>query len=215
MKHLNLSGKRRHETGRGSARKQRKKGWIPGIIYGDSGNLPISFAVKDLHAILHSVSGGAAIVSIAVDGETERSAIMAEYQRDPLSGALLHVDFHEISHTKKMLLHIPIRITGLAECVGVREDGGVFECMTHSVAVRCIAKDMPSECVVDVSSLRLGHAIHVKDLPPMERVEYADPSDQVIASCAAVTEEAESEEAEESSEAATAATTDVPAGKSG
>ncbi|MDR1437677.1 MAG: 50S ribosomal protein L25 [Puniceicoccales bacterium] len=201
MKQLALVAKKRCLTGSGDARRRRKEGWIPGIIYGDSGSLPILFGAKDLRVALKQMSGSAAIVSIAIDGYESRSAILAEFQKNPLTDEILHVDFHEVSLTKKMLVHIPIRLTGVNECIGAREEGGVFECVTHTLSIRCVARDMPSEYVVDVSGLRLGQTIHIKDLEKLDRVEFVDPADQVIAACIEATEEdAGKEEGEEASE---------------
>jgi large subunit ribosomal protein L25 len=184
MRQITLAAKNRTDLGRGQVRRMRKSGEIPGVVYGESGSLPLSFCAKELRSALHQISGNAALVSLTIAGESDiRPSILAESQRNPLTDEILHVDFHEISMHRKMTAHIPVHLDGVDECIGVREESGVFEFHTHEIAVRCLPQNLPSECAISVAELHVKHAIHVKDLPSMDGVEFVDAPDLVIAAC--------------------------------
>jgi large subunit ribosomal protein L25 len=183
MEGVRLAAKLRKETGRGAVRRARKAGQVPGVVYGESGSWPIYLKDSELRSVLKGILGSAAIVHLVLDGEREVPSVVADYQRHPLNDGLLHVDFHEVAMRKKMHAHVPVRILGLEECVGVKLEAGVFEFLSHSLEVRCLPKDLPAECAVDVSGLHVGQIIHVRDLPALDGVEFLGSPDQVIASC--------------------------------
>jgi large subunit ribosomal protein L25 len=196
--------KKRAELGRGEVRRMRKSGEVPGVVYGESGNFPLSFATKELRLALHQMAGSAALVSLNISGEDGiRPAILAESQRHPLTGEILHVDFHEISMKRKMTAHVPVRLEGMDECVGIREESGVFEFHTHEITVRCLPQNLPSEYVVNVTDLHVKHAIHIKDLQPVDGVEFMDAPDLVIAACSEMKAAKNSAGTSESAESAT------------
>jgi large subunit ribosomal protein L25 len=184
MKQLTLTAKKRDAIGRGDVRRMRKSGVIPGVVYGESGNLPLAFDGKELRTALRQIAGCAALVSLAIDGGNEsRPAILAESQRNPLTDEILHVDFHEISMKRKMTAHIPVRLEGVDECIGVREESGVFEFLTHNIGIRCLPQNLPSEYVLNVAELHVKHAIHIKDMQAVDDVEFIDALDLVIVAC--------------------------------
>ncbi|MDR2677403.1 MAG: 50S ribosomal protein L25 [Puniceicoccales bacterium] len=213
MKQLTLTARKRAELGRGNARRIRKGGEIPGVIYGESGSLPLSFGTKELRSALHQMAGSAALISLTINGEDGvRSAILVESQKNPLTDEILHVDFHEISMKRKMTAHIPVRLEGIDECIGVREESGVFEFHTHEITVRCLPQNLPSEYALDVTNLHVKHAIHIKDLQPIEGVEFVDALDLVIAACSEMKAAKNSAGTGEAAESATAEPAPAPAG---
>jgi large subunit ribosomal protein L25 len=213
MKQLTLTAGKRAELGRGHARRMRKSGAVPGVVYGESGSLPLSFDAKELRSALHQMAGSAALVSLAISGEDgTRPAILVESQKHPLTDEILHVDFHEISMKRKMTAHIPVRLEGMDECIGVREESGVFEFHTHEISVRCLPQNLPSEYVVNVANLHVKHAIHIKDLRPIADVEFVDASDLVIAACSEMKAAKNAAGSGESSGPAAAEPTPTPAG---
>jgi large subunit ribosomal protein L25 len=200
MEELKLAARRRE--GRGKTGKERRRGFIPGVVYGESGAVPLLFDGQELRATLRRVVGRAAIVTLDLEGEETRPAVVADYQRHPIRDTLLHVDFHEVSLKKKMHAHIPVHAAGVEECVGVKQENGIFEVVTHAVEVRCLPQDLPSTCTVDVSGLRVGQKITVGDLPPLAGVEFVSHAELVIVSCSAAQKEEKGQE-----EAAPAAAT--------
>ncbi|MDR0340072.1 MAG: 50S ribosomal protein L25 [Puniceicoccales bacterium] len=191
MEELELAAEIRKDRQRGGLRRARKAGRIPAVTYGESGNAAIYVHDKELSAVLRRIAGGAAIVTLSMGNEKERFVIIGEVQRDPISDSVLHVDFHEVSMKKKMHAHIPVTLIGQEECVGVKAEGGVLEFLTHGLEVRCSPKELPSGYVLDVSQLQVGQIIHVKDLKPLDGVEFLGSPDLVIAMCAAPKTQAE------------------------
>ena len=91
--------------------------------------------------------------------------LVKDYQRDNLSGQILHVDFYEFERGKALRTRVPIRLTG--NPVGVKE-GGILESQLRELDLECLPKDLPEEIVLDISELGLDKALHVRDLmlPP-------------------------------------------------
>jgi large subunit ribosomal protein L25 len=182
MEKVKLAAKKREEFGRGAVRRARRMGQIPGVVYGESGSHAIYLDDGELRTVLRKIVGAATIVNLSVDGR-EVASLVAAYQRHPIHDGLLHVDFHEISMKKKMHAQVPVRLIGVDECVGVKLEAGVLEFLTHALEVRCLPRDLPAECAVDVAGLHVGQIIHVKDLPSLNGVEFLGSPDLVIASC--------------------------------
>jgi large subunit ribosomal protein L25 len=146
--------------------------------------------------IHHSVSENL-LVDLAVkeDARPKRLALVQEVQHHPLSGKVLHVDFHEIAETEKVTISIPVETAGEAE--GVKTQGGVLEHVLFKIRVRGLAKDIPELVTVDVSHLMIGQAVHLGEIKTPAGVEIiGDKQIPVIAVAAPRTEEEEAAEAE-------------------
>ncbi|MDR2664179.1 MAG: 50S ribosomal protein L25 [Puniceicoccales bacterium] len=180
----------RRDRRRGELRRARKAGRVPAVAYGESGSEALYVDGVELRSVLRRIAGGAAIVTLTIEGKG-RSAVLAEVQRDPIDDSIIHVDFHEVSMKKKMHAHIPVSLAGAEECVGVKADGGVLEFLTHVLEIRCLPNDLPSGYVLDVSQLQVGQIVHVRDLKPIDGVEFLGSPDLVIAICAAPKTQAE------------------------
>ncbi len=203
MKSVPLNAFPRALARRAGAKKLRSEGRIPAVIYGRQNpaqNLEVkSKEMEDL--IHHSVSENL-LVDLAVkdDARPKRLALVQEVQHHPLSGKVLHVDFHEIAENERVTVLVPVETVG--EAVGVKTDGGVLEHVLFSIKARGLAKDLPEVITVDVSHLKIGEAIHLGEIKIPAGVELiGDKQIPVIAVAAPRTEE---EEAAEAAEAATA-----------
>jgi large subunit ribosomal protein L25 len=183
MRKLELTAELRSDRKRGALRRARKAGRVPGVIYGESGSDAIFLDDRQLRNILRQTASGAALITLKC-GQGERLSVVASFQRDPLSDALIHVDLQEVSAQKKMHAHIPVTLTGMEECVGVRLENGVLEFLTHSVEVRCLPNDLPETWTVDVSQMHVDQILHLKDLRTVEAVELLGSPEQVIVICA-------------------------------
>ena len=164
---------------------------MPATIYGRQAkpqNLEVNY--KELSDLLHhSVSENLLVdLSVETDARAKRLALVQDIQHHPLSGKVLHIDFHEVSPDEKVTVHVPLETTG--EAAGVKTGGGVLEHILHKVKVRCLPKDLPDQILVDVSSLEIGKSLHLGDLKAPEGVEIlGDKHISVIAVAAPRAEE--------------------------
>jgi large subunit ribosomal protein L25 len=137
----------------------------------------------------HSASENVLVdLSVETDARAKRLALVQEVQHHPLSGKVLHVDFHEISPEEKVTVQVPVETSG--EAAGVKTGGGVLEHVLFKLKVRCLPKDLPEQIIVDVTSLEIGQSIHLGDIKAPEGVEIlGDKHISVIAVAAPRAEE--------------------------
>lgn len=192
-----LSVTKREGVGRGLARRLRAQGQVPAVIYGRSGNQNLSVAERDFKMLMREVSGGAALIALTHnDGESTLS-IVQDAQRNPLSDRFEHIDFLEVTQGVKMTASIPVHTHG--EPVGVKNEGGILDVVLHELDVECFPKDLPESITLEVGDLKLGEALHVRDIPAIEGIEFLGDPEAVVA---LVAEQAEEEEAPEEEVAA-------------
>ena len=191
-----LSLQRRPVQGTRPVRRIRRQGIVPGVVYG-RGMEPVAVAVnsRELVKLLRSKSGERALMTLRMDDGKpwEKPALVKAIQHDPVDGRILHVDFHAIVLTERLRVKDPVILKG--EPVGVKQDGGILEHFLREVEVECLPTQMPERVESDVSALKIGETIHVRDLiPPPDSTITSDPQG-VIASVQAPREEKPEEEA--------------------
>ena len=181
MERVQLDVELRDETGTGSARRLRKQGLVPGVVYGRSQE-PINLKLDATE--LADVTGGNAIIDLQVDGE-EKTVMVKDVQQDAVTDEYLHVDFHQIALDESIVVEVPISLEGIAE--GVRE-GGVLQQTLREVEVECLPTEIPSDLKLDISELEVGESLHVSDLEASEGVDFATSGDEVVVTVVAPTE---------------------------
>ncbi len=199
---LNVQAELREQFGKNSARRMRRTGRIPAVLYGDHGpSIPIAVDPKKIQQILHSESGQNAIFTLEIRAKAPARVMIREWQADPVHGELLHVDMVRVARDTKLKVKIPIHITG--EAKGVKVQGGVFEFVLREVEVECLPDDIPDHLTVDVSELTIGHNLRVSDLPVGPKVKVLTDAARVVAHVVTLREE-EEKPAAETAEAALA-----------
>src|SRR5436190_11659241 len=199
MKSVALNAFPRALARRAGAKKLRTNGRIPAIIYGRQAkpqNLEIS--AKEMEDLIHHSVSENLLVDLAVkdDSRPKRLALVQEVQHHPLTGKVLHVDFHEVAEDEKVTVSVPVETVG--EAVGVKADGGVLEHVLFKIKARGLPKDLPELITVDVSHLKIGQAIHLGEIQAPPGVELiGDKGIPVIAVAAPRTEEEEAAAAAE------------------
>jgi large subunit ribosomal protein L25 len=181
METFTIEGQIREGRGKGPARRTRRTGMIPATLYGDHKEA-ISLAVnaKQVGRILRSETGHNTIFSVKVTGGREEKAMVKDWQVDPVSGSLLHVDLLRISMDVRMRVKVPVHTFG--EPQGVKMQGGIFEMVTREVEVECLPGDIPEEFKVDVSDLLIGKQLRALDLPfDPKKVKLLTDPQRVIA----------------------------------
>lgn len=192
MKSVPLNAFQRSATRRAGAKKLRSSGRVPAVIYGRLSkpqNLEIN--AREIGDLIHHSISENVLVDLAVkdDAQPKRLALVQDVQHHPLNGAVLHVDFHEVSATEKVTIMVPVETTG--EAAGVKTDGGVLEHVLFKLKVRALPKDLPDQIIIDVTSLEIGKSVHVGDVKAPEGVEIIGNKNAPVVSCALPRTEAE------------------------
>jgi large subunit ribosomal protein L25 len=176
----------REQVGKGAARSMRRAGKIPAVLYGQGECLLLTVNPEELVKILKSHAGSTALISLTVNGaksKQDRTALLRDYQIDPVTGAVLHADLFEISMSKPIRVKVPIKVIGGIPA-GVKE-GGVLHHNMRDVHVECLPAALPDHIEVDASALTIGSGIHVKEIGAREGVRFLDDADQMVVSVAA------------------------------
>ncbi len=200
MKQVEIEAQIRTQSGKGVARKLRKQGLIPGVLYGPKTEpVPLSVNQHEFNKMLIGAKGERLLFSLNLrdNGATEnRLALVKELQLHPVNDEIRHVDFYEVFMDEEVTVNVPIAITGKARGV---EEGGVLEIIQRTLEVSCLPMAIPKEIEVDVTELEIGDALHVEDLTPPEGVRFLDDPKTTLLTIvgAAVAEEKAEEEEEE------------------
>jgi large subunit ribosomal protein L25 len=174
-----LRAERRDESGKGSARKIRAAGRVPGVVYGHGGDpVHISVDARELFHTLHTDAGSNVLVNLRVDGLTTL-AMPREIQRDHLRGRLLHVDFLRIARDEKITVEIPIQLVG--ESHGVKE-GGVIEHHLWTLEVECFPQDVPPAIEADISALGVNESLKVDELTLSDKLTVLTSPEEIVVS---------------------------------
>ncbi|MBZ5693869.1 MAG: 50S ribosomal protein L25 [Acidobacteriia bacterium] len=176
METFTVEGKVREERGKNAARRTRLTGMVPAVLYGDrKDSVALSVNAKQVARILRSETGHNTIFSVRVAGGAEEKAMMKDWQVDPVSGALLHVDLLRIAMDVRMRVRVPVHTFG--EPQGVKMQGGIFEMVTREVELECLPSDIPEEFKVDVTEMMIGKQLRAADLPidPAKMKLLTDP----------------------------------------
>jgi large subunit ribosomal protein L25 len=159
-----VEGTIREERGKGPARRLRLTGQVPAVLYGGTGEvLSMAVSAKQVARILRSESGHNTIFTVQVPGHKEAKAMLKDWQVDPVSGSLLHVDLLRVAMDVRIRVSVPVHTFG--EPQGVKLQGGIFEMVTREVEVECLPADIPEEFKMDVSELTIGKQLRAGDLP--------------------------------------------------
>jgi len=180
---IQLKGSRRENVGKGWARKARAAGQIPAVIYGHGETpRPIAVDFREFEVALRGHKGSNAIVNLNVGGG-EVTALVRDVQYDPLSRAIIHLDFQHISLTEQIEVEVPVHLTGTA--VGVKDGGGILEHLLRTLKVKCLPTAIPASIDVDVTALNIGQNLHVSDLKPAAGYEIITDADVAVAAVVA------------------------------
>jgi large subunit ribosomal protein L25 len=158
-------------------RQMRAAGNIPAVVYGQEiGNIQVTVNEKEINAAMKRNSH--AILEAVLPSAKQHPVLIHEFQRDSLSGKLLHIDFHQINMNESIETLVTIQFKG--DPVGVKE-GGVLQIETHSVQVRCMPNKLPETIEVDIHELGVGDHILVSDLKVEDGIEIlTEPSTMLV-----------------------------------
>jgi len=197
MEKFVLEVEKREKAGKGVARSLRRAGKTPGVLYRAGKAESIQLPSKELTIFINKTAGEMVLVHLNFGAET-RQAIVKDFQIDPVSGQVLHVDFQEIAAGEE--LRISVHIVTAGEPIGVKRDGGILQHGIREIEIACRADKIVGHVTVDVSKLTLGQSIHVSDLNLGEGIRIITDGHELIASVLAPKAEAPAEETAEVAE---------------
>ncbi len=158
-----ITVKSRDAQGSAGARRLRRDGWVPGVIYSDgTAARPVSLPKHEFEQMLRHHTSEHVMIKIQIDGGKEESVLLKDVQHDALSDSVVHVDLQKVAMDKKLHLEVPVELIGEAE--GVKNQGGVLDHLLHYIEISCFPADIPESITVDVSALKLGDMLTVKDI---------------------------------------------------
>jgi large subunit ribosomal protein L25 len=173
----------RSGTGKAVAKGLRRKGLIPANVYkAGEDAVSIQVSIDDLANALETKAGENVLIALKISGGQrtmkDKTVLIKEIQREPIGDRILHVDFNEISLTETLKVNVPLSSKG--DPVGVKADGGILEHVMRELEVECLPTDIPEKIVVDVSDLKLGQSLQVKDIPAPEGVKILNDPELIV-----------------------------------
>lgn len=172
---------RREGTGKELAKRLRRAGSVPAILYGGAQPETIAVNPRDVLRVMHGSQGSTQLLSLrfAGDGGQSRMAIIRALQFDPVDENLLHVDLQEVSADHAITIRVAVHPVG--EAVGVKDQKGILNLVIHELDVSCLPSQIPERIDVDVTSLRIGDVLTVASVPVPEGVRILNDAGQAIA----------------------------------
>ena len=186
MKSVALKAYPRSQVQRAEVTKLRAAGRVPATIYGRQAapqNLEVvSEEIADL--LNHSASENLLVdLTVEQDARSKRLALLQDVQHHPLSGKVIHVDFHEVAENELVTIFVPVETTG--EPAGVKNGGGTLEHILHKLKVRCLPKDLPEQITLDVTALEIGKSIHLGEIVAPNGVQILGEKTRTVVAVAA------------------------------
>ncbi|OGV98612.1 MAG: hypothetical protein A3I04_02510 [Nitrospinae bacterium RIFCSPLOWO2_02_FULL_39_110] len=182
METLQLNVKKRKEHGKSDARRLRKDGFLPAVLYGGENNIPLIINAREFAKILETMRGTNVLLNIKFEGETKNGciAIIKDLQRHPLRKGIIHADLMEVSMDRE--IKIKVKVTLLGTPIGVKEKAGVLTQQMREIRLSCLPTNIPKEITIDVSNLDVGNTIHIRDILPGEGVTMLETPDATVVS---------------------------------
>lgn len=189
----------REQTGKNANRRLRAAGEIPAVVYGgESDSAAIRVDGKSVQTLIRE-GGENAVFLLQLEGtDRTRHTMIRDLQWNPLTGALVHIDFLRVKMDQEVQVSVPVALVGTPE--GVRNEGGLLEFITREVGVVCLPGDIPVSIELDVEPLHIGQHVEAGELTLPGAVRLDDDESRVIVSVAAKKVVEEEEEVTEEDE---------------
>lgn len=180
MEMQELTVKRREGTGKERAKRLRREGIVPAILYGGAKPEAIAVDPKSVLKIIQGHEGTTQLLTVRFDGEgTTRMAVIRDMQFDPLSERLLHIDLQEVSGDRPITVRVAVHPVG--EAIGVKDTKGILSLVLHELDVSCLPSQIPERIDADVTGLAIGDVLTVANLVMPEGVRVLNDPGQAIA----------------------------------
>ena len=184
MKTIELKVELREGVGKKATKSLRREDKIPAILYGKK-TVPTPLAVgqKEFHRATHTKAGANALISLIMEGpkgKKDTPCLIKEVQRDPVTDEIYHVDFTSVSLTEKIKVKVPLMVKDMEQSAGIKE-GGILDVVHHEIEVECLPTEIPGKIETSVKELKIGDAVHLKELEfPSGVTPLMEPDEVVI-----------------------------------
>jgi large subunit ribosomal protein L25 len=168
----------REPEGSRAARRLRRSGLVPGVVYG-GGEDPVPFAVDD-RTLRHVLAGAGAVVNLAIDGDASTPVVLKELTRHPVDSHIVHVDLLRVRLDQAIQATVTLELVGEDSAPGVKE-GGILEHVTRELTVEALPGDIPDRIEYDVSSMQIGDTLTLEGVTPPPGVKLLDDPEQLVA----------------------------------
>jgi len=168
---IEISARKREMQGTGPARRMRRMGRVPGVLYGGDKN-PVNLELdhKDLYLNLRNEKFHASILTLDIGGAKEQ-VLLRSVSMHPFRPQVQHIDFQRVSKDKKIHMKVPLHFINAEVSPGVKEQGGIPNHVLNELDVTCLPDDLPGYIEVDMGQLTIGHSVHVMELKLPKGVE--------------------------------------------
>lgn len=180
MEKLVLNAEMRSEKGKNACSRLRSSGFIPATMYSHGKAESIKLQQREFSGIFKGHISESVLINLVIPGSgAEVPVFVKDYQRDPVTGRVLHLDFYRVTADEKIRTNVAVEITGTA--TGVRK-GGILEHIERELEIECFPGDLREKIVLDVTNLEIGESIHVKDIKGVGEILFlADPERVIVA----------------------------------
>lgn len=180
MQTQELMVKRRDAKGKEVAKRLRRQGLVPAVLYGGAKSEPVTVDPRSVLRIIHGREGSTQLLTLRIDGEgAPRMAIIRDMQFDPVTESLLHIDLQEVTADRAITVRVAVHPVG--EAAGVKEQQGILNIVMHEVEVSCLPTQIPQRIDADVAALMIGDVLTVANLQVPEGVRILnDPGQAVV-----------------------------------
>jgi large subunit ribosomal protein L25 len=175
MEKVLLEARKRENRSKSANNALRRQGRVPGVIYSRQVKpVPVDVGEGSINPLVFTAKTH--LISLNIEGLDPIDCIIKDVQFDPVTDRIVHFDLQAFDAKEKIQIEIPIHLVGSA--LGVKE-GGIVQHSLHKLEIECLPSDIPEEITVDISFLKLGESIHVKDLK-LEGVDILNPEESII-----------------------------------
>ena len=185
---------KRGQAGKGVSRQLRRSGKIPAVLYGNGTSTLLSLDRQRARKVVLSMAGQTGLVTVRItngEAKEERIALLQDYQVDPMTGSILHVDFFEVSMEKPIRVTVPVKVVGQIP-LGVK-DGGILHQPLRELYVECLPDHIPEVIEVDASGLQIGQGIRIGAMGLASGIKVLEETNAMVVNVAAKVSEAKLE----------------------
>ena len=191
MEIFDLKVNKRETTGKGPARELRRQGMFPAVLYGPKmETVLLTVSGNELENIYKQSESEHVLLNLVIEngGTQKKTAMIKEAQTTPIDDEFLHVDFYEISLDEKIVVKVPVEVTGKSSGV---ERGGFLQLVRHQLEVSCLPTNIPAVIQVDITELDIGDSLHIEEIDTGDKVELLFDNNFTVVTVVAPTAEEE------------------------